>query len=209
MDDIWVPQYAKWRHGGWYVTNVRYPSGAVGCVSRNYPDRKWRIACDPRPDGHYYTYPNRDAAARAEKELVDAIPEEEGGTRRYHVRLASGRDERVEGRNDALERVKLGLAVGWWSGKPFEGRELERGLRQESEKWVGKTVNMGGKSGGLWERVTITAYERGEMILEGGHWIRDLFADEPLREPLDRFLKQVYPHDVARGIVYADYEVPE
>jgi len=36
------PVYAPWRHGGWYVTNVRYPSGAVGCVSRNYPEKKWR-----------------------------------------------------------------------------------------------------------------------------------------------------------------------
>jgi hypothetical protein len=55
------------------VTNIRYPSGAAGCVSRNYPDRKWRIACDDRPDAHEkYTYPNRDAAARAERELVTA-----------------------------------------------------------------------------------------------------------------------------------------
>ena len=41
--------YSPWRHGGWYVDNIRYPSGAVGCVSRNYRDRKWRIVCDPRP----------------------------------------------------------------------------------------------------------------------------------------------------------------
>lgn len=66
----WVPRYEPWRHGGWYVMNIRYPSGAVGCVSRNYPDRKWRIVDDPRPDGHSHTYPNRDAAARAERALV-------------------------------------------------------------------------------------------------------------------------------------------
>lgn len=71
----WQPTYEKWRHGGWYVTNVRYPSGAVGCVTRNYADKKWRIACDPR-EGSYpggpndHTYPNRDAAARAERELT-------------------------------------------------------------------------------------------------------------------------------------------
>lgn len=59
-----IPQYSPWRHGGWYVDNVHYPSGAVGCVSRNFPDRKWRIACDDRDSDH--TYPNRDAAARAE-----------------------------------------------------------------------------------------------------------------------------------------------
>lgn len=60
-------EYAKWRHGGWYVLNVQYPSGAVGCVSRNYPDRKWRVVCDHR---HDRTYPTRDAAARAERDLI-------------------------------------------------------------------------------------------------------------------------------------------
>ncbi len=39
-----------------------------GCVSRNYPDRKWRIACDPRPGDH--TYKTRDEAAAAELELM-------------------------------------------------------------------------------------------------------------------------------------------
>jgi hypothetical protein len=60
--------YERWRHGGWYVTSVRHPSGAVGCVSRNYPDKKWRIVCDPRGDAH--TYPSRDAAADAEAALI-------------------------------------------------------------------------------------------------------------------------------------------
>lgn len=69
----WTPMYERWRHGGWYVTNLHYPSGAVGCVSRNYPDHKWRIACDPRPDGYAHTYPNRDAAARAEYALVQQL----------------------------------------------------------------------------------------------------------------------------------------
>ncbi len=62
--------YTTWRHGGWYVTNVQYPSGACGCVSRNYPDGKWRIVCDPRPPEQRETYVNRDAAARAERELI-------------------------------------------------------------------------------------------------------------------------------------------
>lgn len=66
--DEWTPAYSPWRHGGWYVVNVRYPSGAVGCVSRNYPDRKWRIVCDDRSGDH--VYPNRDAAARAERQLA-------------------------------------------------------------------------------------------------------------------------------------------
>lgn len=63
-------EYEHYRHGGWYVVNVRYPSGAVGCVSRNYPDRQWRIVCDSRPDD--YTYRTRDGAARAEQELIAA-----------------------------------------------------------------------------------------------------------------------------------------
>lgn len=69
-DDNWTPQYERWRHGGWYVLNVRYPTGAVGCVSRNYDDRKWRIVCDPRPYSDQIAYANRDAAAWAERELV-------------------------------------------------------------------------------------------------------------------------------------------
>lgn len=76
-EDTWVPQFSRWRHGGWYVHNVRYPSGACGCVSRNYPDKRWRIACDDRrtelgAPGDF-TYPSRDAAARAERDLVAAL----------------------------------------------------------------------------------------------------------------------------------------
>jgi hypothetical protein len=71
----WAPTFSPWRHGGWYVDNVIYPSGAVGCVSRNYPDRKWRIVCDERTDSFglpTHTFPNRDAAARAEHALAEA-----------------------------------------------------------------------------------------------------------------------------------------
>jgi hypothetical protein len=73
----WQPVYSRWRHGGWYVHNVRRPGGACGCVSNNYPDEKWRIVCDHRrrdlggPGDH--TYPTRDAAARAELALVNAM----------------------------------------------------------------------------------------------------------------------------------------
>lgn len=63
--------YSRWRHGGWYVQEVRYPSGACGCVSRNFPDGKWRIVCDSRPDPP--TFPNRDAAARAEFHLAASM----------------------------------------------------------------------------------------------------------------------------------------
>lgn len=65
-------EYEPWRHGGWYVTNVSYPSGAVGCVSRKYPDRKWRIVCDTRTEDQRPTFPNRDAAALAEWHLARA-----------------------------------------------------------------------------------------------------------------------------------------
>jgi hypothetical protein len=73
----WTPSFSSWRHGGWYVDNLRRAGGGCGCVSRNYPDRKWRIVCDPR-NGSYpggpndHTYPSRVAAARAERELVAA-----------------------------------------------------------------------------------------------------------------------------------------
>lgn len=63
---VWQPMFERWRHGGWYVTNVRYPSGAVGCVSNNYPDKMWRIACDDRSPAP--TFPSRLHAARAERE---------------------------------------------------------------------------------------------------------------------------------------------
>lgn len=63
--------YSAWRHGGWYVHEVCYPSGAIGCVSRNYADGKWRIVCDHRPDAfERFTYKTRDDAARAEMELT-------------------------------------------------------------------------------------------------------------------------------------------
>ena len=86
IEETWTPQFSSWRHGGWYVDNIRYPSGAVGCVSRNYEDKKWRIVCDERKGSHPggendHTYPNRTAAALAEKEIAD---EQWVDTRRHH-----------------------------------------------------------------------------------------------------------------------------
>ncbi len=69
VEAAWQPEFSPWRHGGWYVHNVRYASGACGCVSRNYTDRKWRIVC---ANQHDVTYPTRDAAARAERILAEA-----------------------------------------------------------------------------------------------------------------------------------------
>lgn len=65
--------YSPWRHGGWYVDNIRYPSGACGCVGRNYPDGKWRIVCDPRPFEEQPTFATRDAAAMGELELIQSL----------------------------------------------------------------------------------------------------------------------------------------
>jgi hypothetical protein len=66
--------YSRWRHGGWYVAGIRYPSGACGCVSNNYPDSKWRIVCDDQREALNepgdVTFPTREAAARAEQVLA-------------------------------------------------------------------------------------------------------------------------------------------
>lgn len=62
IEQEFQPEYERWRHGGWYVTNAVYPSGAVGCVSNNYPDKKWRIVCCP----HSVTFSSRRDAACAE-----------------------------------------------------------------------------------------------------------------------------------------------
>lgn len=70
----WEPMFSKWRHGGWYVSNIVWPEGGCGCVSRNYEDGKWRIVCDPRraelgAPGDY-TYASRIEAAMAERALI-------------------------------------------------------------------------------------------------------------------------------------------
>lgn len=64
----WVPEYDPWRHGGFYVTNITYPSGAVGCVHNNHhsKDGKWRIVNDRTET----SFPTRDAAAKAERVAV-------------------------------------------------------------------------------------------------------------------------------------------
>lgn len=72
----WRPNYTPWSKGGWYVNNVRYPNGSVGCVSNNYPDKKWRIVCDKRGNSLNepgdFTFTTRDEAARAEYALAKA-----------------------------------------------------------------------------------------------------------------------------------------
>jgi hypothetical protein len=70
----WEPIFTKWRRGGWSISNLQYPAGHCGCVSKNYLDGKWRIACDKRrkelgADGDF-TFGTRLEAALAEYELV-------------------------------------------------------------------------------------------------------------------------------------------
>lgn len=90
MSEQWTPSYSPWRHGGWYVNNVRYPSGAVGCVSRNYADHQWRIVTENTGPGcpGDRTFPSRDAAALAERAYTLAIA---SATRFYAVRQARTR----------------------------------------------------------------------------------------------------------------------
>lgn len=112
-NEAWQPQYSPWRHGGWYVDNVRYPSGAVGCVSRNYADRKWRIACDDRPDAfERFTYPNRDAAARAEYELAQAAHAERLRTLAAKVYGIGHSDNRPNHRDASCAACGGGVRAG-------------------------------------------------------------------------------------------------
>lgn len=71
MPDDFKPEYSRWRHGGWYVDNVRYPSGAVGCIHNNHPDKRWRIVCSNTFGG--LSFSTRDDAAKAEKIMVDMM----------------------------------------------------------------------------------------------------------------------------------------
>lgn len=60
LADTWKPEYERWRHGGWYVSNVHYPAGFVACTYKNVVG-DWVLVED-----HTNTpFPSRDAAARA------------------------------------------------------------------------------------------------------------------------------------------------
>ena len=71
-DPSWKPTYSRWRHGGSYVDNLYYPSGAVGCIAsaRHTVDGLFRIACDPRLEDQQVGYRTREAAAYAERGMV-------------------------------------------------------------------------------------------------------------------------------------------
>lgn len=102
--------FTPWRHGGWYVGDARYPSGAVGCVSNNYEDRKWRIACG-RP--HDERFPTREAAADAEVAIAAAA-----GEAAVAGALAAGATF-VEGpgrQGGVAHRARRGVTESQWLG---------------------------------------------------------------------------------------------
>jgi hypothetical protein len=69
-DPGFEPSFTRRRRGGWYVHGVVHPDGAVGCVSDQHPDGRWRIVSDSRDGDH--SYESRDEAARAEYALTRA-----------------------------------------------------------------------------------------------------------------------------------------
>lgn len=67
----WEPLFSKWSGGGWYVANVQYPEGSVGCVCYSFDESTWRIVCDPRAGSdEEVTFKTRKEAAHAERMLV-------------------------------------------------------------------------------------------------------------------------------------------
>jgi hypothetical protein len=68
----WKPEYHRWRGGGYYVTNIRYPSGAVGCVHNNHHsgDKQWYVVASGQGP-----YPTRDKAAQAERHATLPLAE--------------------------------------------------------------------------------------------------------------------------------------
>jgi hypothetical protein len=90
----------------------------VGCVSRNYADREWRIACDERDGDHIYL--NRDAAARAAHDITLALcsvlicptlsSEVIGAWREADHRLTPG----SSGFHSALNRLRRALQAQAW-----------------------------------------------------------------------------------------------
>lgn len=95
--------YSPWRHGGWYVLDVRYPGGGCGCVSRNYVDKKWRIACDNRRvnlgEPGDFTFGSRDEAALAEHALaIQAWVKHVEG--RVHAQTQGDQDAQAERAGD-------------------------------------------------------------------------------------------------------------
>jgi hypothetical protein len=74
---------------------------------------------------------------------------------------------------------------------------------------VGKTVNIGDKDGGVWDAVTVTAFDetRGFLTLEGGRYGSAFRSAEEAR-PLEG-LHSLSAYDVARGYIHGDEEAPQ
>jgi hypothetical protein len=70
----WRPEFRPaGRSGAYFVTNVRYRNGRLGCVIRHWRDHhRWRILADTRLGAP--TYPSKVAAAAAERELAENTP---------------------------------------------------------------------------------------------------------------------------------------
>lgn len=103
----WEPRYSNWRHGGSYVDNIVYPSGAVGCIasSRHTRSGRFEIACSPAE--HDEKYRTRDEAARAEAEIAlsqwaDALREEVASVANAVATLADVMDQ-TEDADDLYE----------------------------------------------------------------------------------------------------------
>ena len=111
LGGAWSPKYEQWRHGGWYVTNIQYITGAVGCVSRNYADRKWRIVCDKRPFDTAPTFRSRDEAAAAERAYTkspEVLEDNLAALRRWKAAdVARGKTS-----GPAIDRIEQQIAYG-------------------------------------------------------------------------------------------------
>ena len=72
--DYWEPVFSPWRHGGSYVTNIRYPNGACGCIvsARHSTDGFFHIACGPE-ELTSIKFKTRRAAALAERAYVEKL----------------------------------------------------------------------------------------------------------------------------------------
>jgi hypothetical protein len=161
-------EYEPWRHGGWYVVNVRYPSGAVGCVSRNYEDRRWRIVCDEREDD--YTYPSREAAARAERGLIAAGILGGGETKSALARKAAL--QRLAARHDVLPNLRSTAAEDLLDN-------LDRPER--IKRWCAVTESSASGFHYLYPR-----YDNREQAKDGAtRYMEDTFCDETPVEVVD------------------------
>lgn len=59
---------SQWQEGGWELKGIYFPDRRRCFVSRNYPDKRWRIVADPRATSsgnEGATYPTRESAIRA------------------------------------------------------------------------------------------------------------------------------------------------